>query len=345
MLYYVLSSAPVAFFVVLAAFYLPMLVFLFLNAVRAGLMSLRATAPVDAKRLLTFTVRVMRFNFMLNNVIVGVIGVGSAVIAVLALKPDLVNQLREGTEIESLKDLATIFLIIGQLPLFILPMIAIGVCISIGANGGSIAASAASAAARGPNHDLLFGLARQFQHLFALGFVTLVVPLLLLQYAAGGVTATLADAYNLNWTVLVGAPIYFSWVICIVAAGMAISYVLTLSDDDLAKITATNDLMGVAHPPDDIRALRQARQRIIDGVDDGQPQEADTPSGEVEPDPELELEPESNLDSEVEAEAEAEVEAEVAPEGELDPEVELELKGESEDSLEPDEKLQKGSGA
>lgn len=265
MLYQLLSSSPVAFFVIIGAFYLPMLVFLFLNAVRAGLMSLRATAPVDAKRLMTYTVRVMRFNFMLNNVIVGVMGVGTAVIAVLALKPDLVNQLRENTEIESLNDLTGIFTLIGQLPLFILPMIALGICISIGANGGSIAASAASAASRGPNHDLLFGLARQFQHLFALGFVTMVLPLLALQFAAGGVNATLANAYNLGWGLLIGAPFYFSWVICTVAGGMAISYVLTLSDDDMAKITANNDLMGVAHPPDDIRALRQARQRIIDG--------------------------------------------------------------------------------
>ncbi len=272
MLYRMLSSSPVAFFVIIGAFYLPMLVFLFLNAVRAGLMSLRATAPVDAKRLMTYTVRVMRFNFMLNNVIVGVLGLGTAVIAVLMLQPDLVNQLREGTKIESFNDLTGIFTIIGKLPLFILPVIALGVCVSIGANGGSIAASAASAASRGPNHDLLFGLARQFQYLFALGFVTLVVPLLVLQFAAGGVSATLAHAYNLGWGLLIAVPIYFSWVICIVAGGMALSYVLTLSDDDLAKLTANNDLMGIAHPPDDIRALRQARQRIIDGEEEPWPE-------------------------------------------------------------------------
>jgi len=182
LMYQLLGSSPVTFFVILAAFYLPLLVFLFVCSVRAGLMALRATNPLDLKRLMTYTIRVMRLNFMLNNTIVGVLGVGSAVIAVLALKPDLVQQLREGTGIESFGELKEIFVLFGRFPFFVFPIIALGACISIGANGGSIAASAAAAASRGPNHDLLFGLARQFRHLFALGFVLLVVPLSFVQW-------------------------------------------------------------------------------------------------------------------------------------------------------------------
>jgi len=256
-------------------------VFLFVCSVRAGLMALRATTPLDIKRLATYTIRVMRMNFMLNNIIVGVLGVGSAVIAVLAIQPELVQQLRENTEDVSFRELKEIFTLVGQLPFFVFPMIALGFCVSIGANGGSIAASAASAAARGPNHDMLFGLARQFLHLFMLGFLLLMVPLLVIQNQLGGLSATIADAYNLGIGFVIGAAVYFGWTICAVAAGMAISYVLTLSDDDLAKIQEVGALMGTAHAPDDIRALRQARQDIIDGnLHDqwGEPEETPSPT-------------------------------------------------------------------
>ncbi len=302
MLYQFMSSSPVGFFVILAAFYLPLLVFLFVCAVRAGLMAMRVTQPFDLKRMATYTVRVMRLNFMLNNVIVGVLGFGTAVIAVLILQPNLVTELREGTEIESFGDLQAIFELIGQFPLFVLPIIGLAACVSIGANGSSIAASSAAAAARGPNHDLLFGIARKFGHLFALGLVLIVLPLIALQFVAGGLGATLQDAFSLGWGFVIGACIYLGWVICAVASGMTYAYILTLSDDDLEKIEEQNALMGLKHPPEDIRALRQARQDIIDGHKDemlaqAAPEEPDAPAANAEPEIEATAEPEADKSS------------------------------------------------
>lgn len=263
--YNLMTSSPVIFFVVMAAAYLPLLVFLFVCAVRAGLMSLRATAPVDLKRLGETTVRVMRFNFMLNNVIVGVIGVGVAVLSVLVLQPGLIRRAREGFELETLSDLEDIFIFAGQFPLFVLPIIGLGACISIAANGSSVAAASASAAARGPNHDLLFGLARQFPQLFCLGLLIVFLPLCLMQFYAGGLRATLADAFALGLPLYVGGPLYLGWAVCAIAAGMSMAYVITLAQNKDDKSTQKDEMMGDKYGSDDIRALRQARQRLIDG--------------------------------------------------------------------------------
>jgi len=79
---------------------------------------------------------------------------------------------------------------------------------------------------------------------------------------------------------------------------MAISYVLTLSDDDLSKIEEVGALMGESHAPDDIRALRRARQDIIDGKapsifqqaeEQAELSENEDPQGEAEETPEQDL--------------------------------------------------------
>lgn len=82
-------SEPIALIMIVGAIYLPLSVFLYIAAIRAGLLALNATNAPEVKKLWGATIRVMRFNFMLNNLIVGLFGVGTTVVILVVLRPEV----------------------------------------------------------------------------------------------------------------------------------------------------------------------------------------------------------------------------------------------------------------
>ncbi len=260
MLFMMLANYPFGIFFVLALTLFPGLVFLYLSCVRAGLVALKASGPPNLKKLANCTVRLFRFNIMLNNLVVTLIGIGGSVIFMMVFTPTVWAELQEGFEISDLADLSEVIGRFIQMPLAILLLLSVALSISNGIIGTSSAAVAASAADVGPDHHALWGITRQFLPLALLSLTLLFVPALILVFSLGGPTEPVARLQDLNIIFFLLAPAYLVWAGCAICAGKALAYVQTRKDLKDEWDAERDAMIGEAVPEDNLRELRLKRQ-------------------------------------------------------------------------------------
>jgi len=250
-----------AFLLVFAVVYIPAMLFLYLCAVRAGLVALRASGPPDIKQLLFGTWRLMRFQFMLNNLVLGLFGFGGTVFTLMIFAPDLWQTLSAGLTIDILLDLPRMLELVNQIPIGLNIVWAFALSISAALLGTSIASTGASCAVGARPHDLLWGFSRQFGKIFAVAFLVLVVPAIGISMYLGGPLTSLWSYFTLPLWVILSHQLYFFWAYCVICAAQALAYVQTCKDNDQHKAEAESEMFGTVYASEDLRAIRLARQQ------------------------------------------------------------------------------------
>jgi len=254
-----LQTEPLALVIVIGAIYIPLLLFLYLNSLRAALVAMRQTGPPVVAKLWMGTVRLMRFSFLLNNLILGLVGMGGTVALLLWKRPDLWQFIFREIERDDVFTLETWTFLAAEVPVAVLPIWAFATSISIGIIGTSAAATAAWVAERGPNHDALWGLLEDFPRLFILALLVVFLPTVAIMYLVGGPMVGLDTIMSLPWPILIAAPVYIAWIICVIAAGKALAYARTAIAIE-ERFNAEQDAMvGDAISQEDLRAMRQER--------------------------------------------------------------------------------------
>lgn len=260
MLFRLLSEQPIALIFVIFVLFVPTLMFLYLNAIRAGLVALKASGPPNVKKLFMGTLKLSRFNMMLNNLILTLIGLGGSVLFLKLLMPELWTALTTDLSFSSVTGAEAALETFGRLPSALPVFWALAISISVGVVGTSSGAVAASSAEDGPNHDAVWGVTQQFVPLFALASLLYLVPTLLIVLSAGGpfepLFPVLAQPLGI-WGISI---LYFLWSICAICAGKAIAYVHTVDVAEQERQQMHADMLGQVVDTEDLRALRLARQ-------------------------------------------------------------------------------------
>lgn len=259
-LFYILSEQPVAILFVGVVLFIPTIVFMYLSAIRSGLVALKASGPPNVKKLGMATLKLSRFNMMINNLILSLFGLGGSVLFLVLLMPDLWTALTTEVSFKSLTDAEAARNTLGQLP-SVLPLFwAIAASISVGVIGTSSAAVAATAAEDGPNHDAVWGVTQQFVPQFILAALLLVVPCLLIILAAGGPIQPVLPLLDQPLFVWLGSLLYLVWAGCVICGGKALAYVRTVELTENARQQMHAEMLGEVVDTQDLRALRLARQ-------------------------------------------------------------------------------------
>ena len=275
LLFLFLWERPFGIFFVLTLTFFPGLVFLYLSCVRAGLVALKASGPPNMKKLGTATIRLFRFNIMLNNLIMSLVGLGGSVLIMIYLTPDIWADLSEGFEVSDLGDLTEILPRIGQVPLAVILMLTLALSLSNGIIGTSSASVAANAAEKGPNHHNLWGVTRQFLPLFVLSLLVLFVPAVILIQSLGGPLEPISNLGDLSLIFYACLPLYLVWAGCTICGGKALAYVQTVKDLESEWVKERDDMLGDIVPEDNLRALRQERQEASQLKENGELSEVD----------------------------------------------------------------------
>ena len=257
---YALWDYPFGIFFVLVLSLFPGLVFLYLSCVRAGLVALKASGPPNLKKLGNGTIRMFRFNIMINNMIMVTFGLGGSVLFLNIVKPELWKLLRQDLSIETLSDITHVLNLLGQLPLAIILIFFFALSVSVGIIGTSSGAVGATAADQGPNHDAIWGVTRQFKQLFALALFVLVLPGFLFTLSFGGPLAPISSLSGQPPALYFGIAGYMIWAGCAVCAGKALAYVQTKLDHAAEWEQERSDMLGEAVPEGNLRELRLRRQ-------------------------------------------------------------------------------------
>lgn len=260
LLLYVLGQEPLALVIVILVVYVPCLIFLFTLAVRAGLAAQNATRGPLFKKLFQATFRIMRFHFMLNNVVMAAIGVGGAAGIIYAYAPDLWVLLEKGITWADVLNFPEFVETFRNIPIAVAGPPALALAIASGLVGASVGAQAATAGQSGPVHDSIWGITRQFPHIFLVSVVVIGIPFVAAIVAFGGPFASIWNILSLDLMQVGLWAIYALWAVSAVAAAQALGYTKTLRDNETRKIMEEVEMMGVVYEKEDIRALRMARQ-------------------------------------------------------------------------------------
>lgn len=255
-----LGNHVLAIFASAVILYLPLLMFLTLCAVRAGLASLRATTAPDFKKLAIGSLRLMRFHFMIGNLVFTLVGLGGVGAILWFTAPGLIELLTNIGSLAGVLDIPALAASLTEIPAIALVVIPFAIAIAVGLVGTSLGGTAAWAAERGPEHDLIWGVTNQFRYIFSTALIVLVLPALLVVFYIGGPFASAMGLIFLGKPLLSAIGLYALWAICALAAAMAVAYVKNIEDIEKRRVADEMSLMGRALDTSDVRALRQSRQ-------------------------------------------------------------------------------------
>ena len=270
MIFALLREHPLGILLAVALTFFPGLVFLYLSCVRAGLVAIKASGPPDIKKLGVATIRLFRFNIMLNNVTMTILGLGGSVLFMILFTPSVWADLKAGFDLSDITNLPEMLSKLSQMPLGILLMLTFGLSVSNGIIGTSTAAVAANAADQGPNHHALWGITRQFFPLFVLSMLVLWLPTLAIVLYLGGPLEPLSSLAGLNIIFVLSLPLILVWAGCTICGGKALAYAQTREDMADEWVKERDDMLGEIVPEDNLRELRMKRQeasRLKDGDD------------------------------------------------------------------------------
>lgn len=260
MLFATLGQYPYAILLIAVLTLIPLLVFLYLASVRAGLVAMRATGPPNMKRLGLGTLRMFRYNMMANNLSLMLIGLGGSVAFMVFLTPDVWALFQNEFSIREVTDLELMATLFSQVPVGLIIPILLAVAVSSGLIGTSTGALAAFSAEGGPNHDMVWGATRQFVPLFVLSVLVFAPLAAFVVFKAGGILAPLSSLSAFTIGDVAIFLIYGMWSICAISAGKAIAYVQTVKDLDAERRAELDGLMGDPVDVSALRALRHTRQ-------------------------------------------------------------------------------------
>ena len=266
MLFIFFQESELALFLIGVIIYMPLLMFLYLCAVRAGLAALGATTAPAFGKLFKGAIRLIRFHFMISNLVVTLVGFGGAALVIWLTNPEFLQVLGNKSDRGLLFDINTLVNDFSNIPAIALIFPSLGVSIAAGLVGTSLGATAAWAAERGPAHDLIWGITKQFSLLFLTATLVLVGPMALLILSLGGPFASVWNVFFLPQSILIGYGAFTLWAICVVAASMAVAYVKNLKDMEADKLKMESEMMGQSYDENGLRELRlsrQARQGIL----------------------------------------------------------------------------------
>lgn len=255
-----LIEYPVGLIFVAGSIYVPSLMFLYLSAVRAGLVSMGATRAPNLNKMVKTTWKVIRFQFMLNNLVLGIFGVGGTFLLLYLHAPDVVELWQEGVTVSLLTDFQKLTNIINQIPVALGLVWIFAISVSAGLIGTSVAAMGAACAENGPNHDMLWGVTRKFMPIFLTTFLFTGLPYFLAMPFVGGPLAPLYTLLQLPDWALVAWPLYMMWTASLTASAQAYGYVETLRDNKTQKSADEAAMLGRVYEDDELREIRLARQ-------------------------------------------------------------------------------------
>ncbi|MEL6125760.1 MAG: hypothetical protein AAGJ92_09035 [Pseudomonadota bacterium] len=253
---------PVIFWPVILGFYPPFLAFLALSAVRAGLVTLRATGAPSLQSLYQMMWYFLRFNANLSIGLSALAALPFSAYVLRTLDPELLQEIFDMITSFDLSDAQRTF---GKLAPYTLPLALIwttSLSIAFGITGGAMGSTAASAAGRTEAHDRFWGYGRDMPGLTLLGLLVLVLPSIPVSLYLVPQLGEVEIAWPLTPATEALAIIlaYLGGALCVLASGAALAYVRGKEEDVRRHVEEVEDMIGPQHAGTDIRALREARQ-------------------------------------------------------------------------------------
>ena len=262
----ILQDEPIALVMLVVLFVQPIFVFLSILAIRGGMMALKVTDGSEIGKLFSVTWRVLRFNVPLMMLIITLFGLSVMITGLNISGNPFLDELAQASSLSArfksyfIKEAAV------QFPVAVSAGWVLGICVAYAAMGVSVAAAAAMAVAKPPNHFTIWGIGAQFVNLLILSLVVLFLPFVLFIMAFGGMQLSVEYLLGLDPFLYYGIAIYLVWAYCVLAAGAALAYSLTLVADEERRAAEMAAVAGVARDRErvDLAALRKSRMHNQD---------------------------------------------------------------------------------
>ncbi len=262
----ILQDEPIALVMLVVLFVQPIFVFLSILAIRGGMMALKVTDGSEIGKLFSVTWRVLRFNVPLMMLIITLFGLSVMITGLNISGNPFLDELARASSLSArfksyfIKEAAV------QFPVAVSAGWVLGICVAYAAMGVSVAAAAAMAVAKPPNHFTIWGIGAQFVNLLILSLVVLFLPFVLFIMAFGGMQLSVEYLLGLDPFLYYGIAIYLVWAYCVLAAGAALAYSLTLVADEERRAAEMAAVAGVARDRErvDLAALRKSRMHNQD---------------------------------------------------------------------------------
>ncbi|WP_316013503.1 hypothetical protein [Roseobacter sp. HKCCA0434] len=241
----------------------PCIAIIRMAALRAALVAADRTTPPTIAHLTKAQIRLAYGNLLPINVVQSIAMVIIAALVDASLTEGLTQASLEYAKTGSTAgydEVAANFTTLLQAAGWIASLIAAA---GFGVMGVPMAASAANAAEKRPRHDITFGLGWNFWKLALLYLVALFVNAIVAICLALIVLSalTLGDVSFARYVVPAAIVLYVSLHFATTASGAALSYGQLLDQKAVIRDYVKSQIAGPQTSADDLRALRQSRQR------------------------------------------------------------------------------------
>ncbi len=256
-----LQDEPIALLMIIVLFWIPLNVLLSVLAIRGGLMILKVTKGAEIGKLFSVTFRILRFNVPLMAVIMVLFGVATMYTVLHLVDTSYLDNLGQANSLIGQFKSYFVAKAAVKFPIIALSGWVFGYCVAFAAMGVSMAAAAAMAVAKPPNHHTIWGLGAQFWNLFVLALVVIFLPYMLFIFAFGGPYLTLEGLSNIAPRFFMWSNIYMLWASSALYAGAALAYANHLKGEEERHRRAMDELAGLQadRPQIDLAELRRSR--------------------------------------------------------------------------------------
>ena len=175
-LFEIFQNEPIALGMIIILTLQPVMVLLAIFAIRGGMMALNVTRGTELHSLGKIVFRISRFNLPLMWTVTTLFGLGTTITGLRLMNSEFITDFQRAKEIDSMRDIARFFDVLGEFPVSMLGGWLFGACIAFALLGVSVAGASAMAAVKPPNHHTIWGIASQFINLFLLSMVLIMLP-------------------------------------------------------------------------------------------------------------------------------------------------------------------------
>ncbi len=261
-----LWDEPIGLLMLFVLFVQPILVILSILAIRGGMTALDVTNGADIGRLFSMTWRVMRFNVPLMWAVTSLFGLATTLTGLKFISPDYISNVMAASTIDTAADVERLLEALAEFRIILFSGWAFGFSVAVAALGVSVAGASAMVASRPPNHHSIWGIGSQFGNLLGLGLIVIFLPVVVTAFFFGGTSATVAQLIALGQTGLYAFVLYALWGVCVMAAGIALAYSLTVKNEEAQRQADMEALAGIGRdrPKVDLAALRRSRMHNHD---------------------------------------------------------------------------------